>query len=432
MPIFTDEDDVALEEQATGDSLVSVQTQHDFRTNTDMDVSIVSNKDQKLEYMLSNIKGYKWSVDYFLNIATINDKKTAPDTTIPNTVQKYNRIDKLELLVQTPINQSGNIEDIQGDAIINCGFLPHVNDVFVAELTGGRSAIFLVNTVEVKTYNLRDAYFLSYSLFTFLDNNNIEKYNDLVYKTVNQFVYDKEHLLDFSAPIILSTDYKRKLNLKQELTTLTKFYCKKFIDIETNLFILPTITSKYYDSYISNFIFKIIDITQVPEIVKVSRVHDNLAKEEYSIWDVLINRDISMLSLVNKKLWYRVVINNNNPVLRSLGYIGVNFILDKVDNNTLNINPITNTLATVGQPVNQVVDDRHYVLTDKFYSKDKVNASVFEKLVINYLEGNILNVNELETYINNYETWNTENQFYCIPILMLLIKDSINNTFVRL
>jgi hypothetical protein len=73
-----------------------------------------------------------------------------------------------------------------------------------------------------------------------------------------------------------------------------------------------------------------------------------------------------------------------------------------------------------------------YVLTDKFYSKDKVNASVFEKLVINYLEGNILNVNELETYINNYETWNTENQFYCIPILMLLIKDSINNTFVRL
>jgi hypothetical protein len=283
-------------------------------------------------------------------------------------------------------------------------------------LTGGRSAIFLVNTVEVKTYNLRDAYFLSYSLFTFLDNNNVEKYNDLVYKTVNQFVYDKEHLLDFSAPIILSTDYKRKLNLKQELTTLTKFYCKKFIDIETNLFILPTLTSKYYDSYISNFIFKIIDITQVPEIVKVSRVHDNLAKEEYSIWDVLINRDISMLSLVNKKLWYRVVINNNNPVLRSLGYIGVNFILDKVDNNTLNINPITNTLATIDQPVNQVVDDRHYVLTDKFYSKDKVNASVFEKLVINYLEGNILNVNELETYINNYETWNTENQFCFLMI----------------
>ena len=104
MPIFTDEDDVALEEQATSESIVSVQTQHDFRTNKDMDLSIVSNKDQKLEYMLSNIKGYKWTVDYFLNIATINDKISSPDLTIPNTVQKYNRIDKLELLVQTPIH----------------------------------------------------------------------------------------------------------------------------------------------------------------------------------------------------------------------------------------------------------------------------------------------------------------------------------------
>ena len=143
-------------------------------------------------------------------------------------------------------------------------------------------------------------------------------------------------------------------------------------------------------------------------------------------------KDKISLSLVNKKLWYRVVINNNNPVLRSLGYIGVNLILDKVDTNNLNINPVVNTLAIADQPVVQDVSNRHYVLTDKFYSKDKVNASVFEKLVINYLEGNILNVNELEIYINNYETWTTVNQFYCIPILMLLIKDSINNTFVRL
>lgn len=431
MPIFTDSDDEALEEQNTGTGIIHVQTQHDFRTNKDMDISVVTNKDQKLEYMLANIKGYKWTVDYFLNIASMADNTSAPDTSLPNTVQKYNRIDRLELLVQTPISQSGTMEEIKGDAIVNCGFLPHVNDVFVAELTGGRQALFLIDTVEVKTYNLRDAYYISYSLFSLLDNNNVEKYNDLVYKTVNQFTYDKEHLLDFSAPIILSTDYKKRLNLKQELNTITKYYCKKFIDNDTNLFLVPTTSSKYYDSYLSSFLFKVFDITLVPELVNVSRVHDNITKEQYSIWDLIITRDMSMLPLLNKTLWYRVVINNNNPVLRSLGYIGVNFILDEVDNNSLQVPYITNSLQDEPQPVIQTTN-RTYVLSEKFYNLDKVNCTTFERMVINYLEGNMLNIEELEDSLTNYSKWSIENQFFCIPLLIILLRDSINNTFVRL
>ena len=431
MPIFQDEDDETLEAQTTGTGLVYVQTQHDFRTNEDMNISLVTNKDQKLEYMLSNLKGSKWSVDYFLNIATMNDNLQPPDVNISPTVQKYNRIDKLELLVQTAIEQSGNLEDIRGDAILNCGFLPHKNDVFLAELTGGRQALFLIETIEVKSYNLRDAYFISYSLFSLLDNDNVEKYNDLVYKTVSQYVYDKDHLLDYSVPVILATDYKKKLNLKNELNTIYKYYCRQFIDSETKLFLLPTSSSKYYDSFISDFLFRVLDITLIPELLSVSRLHDNFVKEDLSLWEAIVNRDISMIPLVNKTLWYRVVMNSSNAILRNLGYLGVNFLLDNVDNNLLQPDYKTVDSGDIKQPVTHTTN-RCYVLSERFYNLDKVNSTDFERLVINYLEGNILDIKAVEQAITDYPKWSYENQFYCLPLLMVLIRDSINNTFVRM
>lgn len=362
----------------------------------------------------------------------MNDLVTPLDINTPNTVQKYNRIDRLELLVQTPLDQSGEIADLKGDAIINCGFLPHVHDMFLVELTGGRQAIFKIDTVEVKTYNLRDAYFISYSIFTFLDhnNNNIAIYNDLVYKTVNQYVYDKECLLDYSAPVIMSTDFKKRLNLKAEYNTLVKYYVKKFIDNDTKLFMLPTKGSKYYDSNISDFIFKIFDINTVPEMLSVSRVHDNIVKDDYSIWTSLVNRDKSLLSIANKNLFYRVVINSNNPILRSLGYLGINFILDNVPDSGIVPN-ISETVIEEDQPIKHTTNVT-YVLSENFYKLDTTKTSEFEKLVIDFLNGDILDINKLENFITNYTKWSTVNQFYCLPILILLVRDAINNTFIRM
>lgn len=433
MGIYRDDDDELLEDNSGNPSVPNIQTTHNFKTNAEMDLSIVNNRDQLLENMVGNIKGMIWTVDYFLQIVGINDETSVPDKNKPNTIQKYNRINKLELYVQTPITQVENISDLTGEAIINSGFLPNVGDPFLAELTGGRQAIFTLKTVVIKTYNLRNVYDVTFEFFTFLDNDNIDKYNDILYKVVKEYVYDRECLLDFSAPVILASDYKKKVDLKKLFKTITDYYCDKFIDKDKRLLRLPTRYSVYYDSYITNFIFKILDTDSNPELMKLNRYENNLLNPERTIWDVIVERNLDLLKVVTPNLWYKLTFNNQNPIVRDLNYLGVNFVLEKSDTKTdLDITEVRRTIPTTVIDPTIETDNLYYVLSEHFYKLDTTNCTVFERLVIHYLKGEIVNYNELEDSLDNYYNWETADQFYCIPILLVLIKDVMNKTFISL
>lgn len=433
MAIYRDDDDELLDSNSGNPSVPSIQTTHNFKTNAEMGLSIINNRDVILENMVGNIKGFIWSVDYFLQIATINDSISVPDINIPPTVQKYNRINKLELNVQTPIAQAEDISGITGEAIINCGFLPNVGDAFVTELTGGRSAIFTLKTIDIKTYNLRNVYFVTFELFTFLDTENIERYNDMIYKTVKEYVYDREHLLDFSAPVILATDYKKKTDLKKMFKTITDYYCSKFIDNDKRLLRLPTRYSVYFDSYLTKFMFKIIETDANPMLLNLNRYENNLLSEERTIWDAIVERDLELLKIVVPHLWYRPTFNNQNPIIRDLNYLGVNFILEKTDVHLdIEVDEVRNNIPTsIPHPMLET-DISYYVLSEHFYKLDTVNCTNFERMVIHYLKGEIIHYNELEECLNNYYNWETTDQFYCIPLLLVLIKDVMNKTFISL
>ena len=99
-----------------------------FVTQEQLQTSTIFNKDQSLDTIIQYIRGSKWGVSYFLQIKGINETIQLPDINVPVTVQKYHRINNLDLILQTAISQD-NIENITGEAIVNAGFLPNVNDV---------------------------------------------------------------------------------------------------------------------------------------------------------------------------------------------------------------------------------------------------------------------------------------------------------------
>lgn len=406
-----------------------------LRTQEELKTSILYNKEHDLKTIIRYPKGSKWEVNYFLQIRDINDTLSPPDINLPPTVQKYNRINKLILYIQTPIEQD-TIEDISGEGLINAGFLPNVNDVFIATLTGGREAIFIITEVTNRTYNLHYAYKISFKIFCFAeDNPNI--YNDIVIKVMKNYTYDKDHLLDYSAPIILSSDYKAKLDLRNSLEDVIDYYFRYFVNYEKNVIALKTSASIYVDTLLTDFIFKVINQSDNLIMNKLNYVAiDFRDKIPYTIWDVIINRNTKLLKLCTKNLGFKYSPSGCGDIIqRNMHYIGINFIVDKLSSvgSELDI-PIvdisTEKTSDFRPPINK--DRQSYVVSEDVYELSNNCVGLLDKVLIDYLECKLLKSEELEVLINQYTMWDTREQFYLIPILIVLIKDAINNTFQSL
>ena len=408
-----------------------------FRSKDDMKTSTLFNKETPLDTIVKHIRGAKWEVDYFLQIRDINDSIQPLDVNLPPTVQKYNRINKLIITVQTPIDQ-GEIKDIAGEGIINAGFIPNVNDLILTTLLGGREVLLEITEVSTRSYNLHKAYYISYKIFTFLDTDNGPKYyNDLLNKTMKEYVYDKEHLLDFSAPVILAQDYKSKLNLKHHIPDLVDLYFSKFIYYEKYLHYLPTEASIYVDTLLTDFIFKIVNTDEHPDIIKLNRITPDLHKElPYTVWTAIINRDIKILKRCERRIDFKYnPFGLKDALNHTINILGVNFIARKLtkDEKVENIKVVENELKDRPKDyTNPVSRNGLYVFGKAFYEQDRTKTTDLESLVLDYLEGKILSSEKLNKLIEHSVYWDTKDQFYLIPVLIVLIKDSVSNTFKSL
>lgn len=468
-----------------------------YVSQEELGTSTLFSKDHSLDHISQYISGMKWTVTYFLQLRNMNDELVQLDPRIAATIQKYHRINKLEIYLQNGIDQA-NITNIEFEAVINAGFLPNKHDIILAELTGGREALFTLKEIDVRKYSLHDAYWCTFKLLTFIDTDNADLYNNLIYKTVKEYVYDKNHLLDYSAPIILQSDYKRKLNLKNVYKEITDYYLDNFIDIDTCVLCPPTNVSKYTDIYLTDFLFSIVETTDHPEMSKIVRIDKSrLKKHPLTIWDAILRRDITMLKRLERNIGFTY-----NPYtytdynLRSFNMLGISFIasvlgkgskpikpdykdistydnfftkededddaifddnnilkmvnvmtdeetnevvIDIIDNenkteDNIDIEEIDNP-NVIKEPVYETpikIPDNAYVVSNNMYDLIDQDMGILERNLKKYLLGDLCDSNDIDIMVEQYHMWSTRDQYYCIPILLVLIKDSILNTYKQL
>jgi hypothetical protein len=434
MPILKDSD-TPITESGVPVNTPNVNGEKPFLTNEDLKTSTIFNKERNLDSIVQYVKGMKWTVNYFLQIKNINDPVRPPDISLPVTVQKYHRIDKLVLVLQDAVNQE-DFNNVTGSATINCGFLPYIGDAFIATLVGGREAIFVLTNVEIKTYNLHPVYNVEFKLLFLLDNGNAEIYNDLVMKTIQTYVYDKEHLLDYSAPIILAADYTRKINLKNIIPEIADYYLRTFTTNEKNVLALPTPSSIYIDTMLADFVYKIISPSDSNLMTRVTRIDVDLKEDiRYTVWDAIVNRNKSLLKLCTKNIDFKYTpYTQSNVLLRNVSYLGISFMANVINEGDTPVVPVAIDISipTVSytNPLSNGV--KEYVLTDKFYTLDTANCGLLEQMLIAYLNSENLNTDSLYVLIDEYPHWSTREQFYLIPILIALIRDSISRTYSSL
>lgn len=537
-----------------GESRPSDIPRREFRNQRELGTSNLFSKDQKLDHIIQYIKGMKWTVDYFLQLRSLNDELTGLDIKLPANIQKYHRISKLIITMQSGIQQD-NIENIEGEAIINAGFLPNKFDIIMATLTGGRQALFTVTEVDLRKYSLHDVYWVKFKLLTFVDTDHVELYNNLLYKTVKEYVYDKDHLLDYSAPVILHSDYNKKLSYKDRFKEVVEYYFDNFINEEKNVLAPPTKSSIYTDNMLTEFIFSIINQEDSDRIYRLKRLDITKSKtSKCSIWDAVLKRDISMLRRCDKNVGFKYNAYSTDVIKsRQNNYLGVSFIAAALNENEKGIDPdykdistykdyfpdepeqeietvqpkttpanpikpnsrfdqvlphgnvddemakyvytpveskddiqsyvavkpsnlvIENNAPTLklpvkkkkegneidGKSINEIVAtseitievphedpkptydkdkfekpiahyDNTYVVSSYFYKQDLTMLGIVERALSEYMRGEIINENDMEKMLNQYHMWSTRDQFYLIPLLLVMIKDSIINTYKSL
>lgn len=458
-----------------------------FRTNEELKTSTIFSKDRKLDTIIRYIKGMKWSVDYFLQLRNLNDQLALPDLKLPPTIQKYHRISKLQITLQSSIDQ-GNLNTITGEATIDGGFLPNVHDVFLATLTGGRLALFNITEVKLETYNLKQIYKVSFKLFTFVDSDNDKLYNNMLFKVVKEYTYDKEHLLDYSAPVILRKDYNKKLNYKQKFDEVLDYYLTYFVNKDTKVIAPPTSMSVYTDNYLTEFFFKLVnqsDNNKLANVVKLS--NDQIDTKVYTIWDAILSRNPDMLKKCTKRIGFKYMpYSFDSMITRQYNYMGISFVAMPLDNDEKPKEPTYETLKTYNEYVSYSNDDLsglgdihnsgssganiinysgrdisnsnngstdsgdnsstadqvkkklrspveypddHYVLSKYFYMQNTKYCGVLENALLRYLRCEVQNTDELDNILEFYPVWSTKEQYYMLPIVLVLIKDAINNTF---
>lgn len=412
-----------------------VKEQPIYYSKEELKTSTLYNKDNSLDNIIKYIRGNRWTVDYFLQLRDLNDTIAPLDIESPVSIQKYHRIDKLELIVQSAINQD-TIDNITGEAIINVGITPNQHDMFRATLTGGREALFLITEVNKRTYNIHETYVVSFKLWIFIDGteDNSVIYNNLLKKVMKTYVYDKDHLLDYSAPVILASDYKKKVELRETLPVLIDYYLRTFLNYDKNIIALPTEMSIYTDLYLNKFINAIIDQSDHELTARLSPPAFSTGQDAiYTIWDLILYRDVKMFKTIKKYLDFRYNPYTYHAYLnRQINYMGVNFMVNEITDGSKNIDiPYKDISSSRDEGYEEpiAIRDKTYVLSECFYNQDILNCGYLEQMLFKYLHREIINSEDLNKPILEYTSWSTRNQFYLIPILMVLIRDAINNTF---
>jgi len=399
-----------------------------YRSQEETKTSTLFNKEKPIENIVNYVQGMAWEVDYYKQIRDVNDSYSNPDPNVPIAHLKYHKIEKLVLFLQTAIDQS-NPNEITGEGFINAGMIPNIGDPFVAQLLGGRNAIFVIDNVEKKTYNIHNIYYVTFKLFAFLDTDTIV-YRDIQYKTVQEYVYDKNYINTYSAPVILKKDYYKKIDYKKSFIEIQRYYFDTFTNVN-KILTRPYTDKTVVDTLLSKFIFKIVNITDIN--INFNLVSDATIVERvgYTLWDVILERSYSKINIVNKDIDIVPVISQNAyPEARELGWMKIDYMLWNTENKVIDL-LVDNISIPRTTDYNPPVINPKYIVSDAFYENDTNNMGILELALRDYIDGKMVTSDKLDIMIKQYQMWDPIDQFNLIPILLLLIKDANMNTYIN-
>lgn len=424
---------------------------------------VFSDDNVPLSSLIAYIEGAPYYCDYFKQVVSEHNDLREIDPGQANVYQQYERINGLEIRVSTPLNTNYDgdtgITTVSGGGIVYPFMIPNIADYFVSDADDHRKGLFRITNVERKTFNRDSAFYVDYEMVGYIDALGA-LYSDLESKVIREYHFSKERLLEGLQPVLRSSQYEQLDSLRQRFDEITRYYLKTFFNKQYTTLIIPGQTSAIYDSFLVDFIFKLIDSFQYEELrhMRQYSIDKDPFMQQPQLWDLLLRKDFNGLASCNKKMsQVSKYTFGSSGFIHGIFFSNIDYIVYPVNPDLtmlLENNPEAKTvdLEVLNEPTNVygtlaelilhqyvsgtntypyiplVTADDYYVLSQAFYTQTGP-MTVIEILVKDYLKHQPINLDMLLALCNAYTSFGRLEQYYYGPILMVLLKEADRSNY---
>lgn len=410
--------------------------------------ALINTRYTDLASLITYIGGSSLTVDYFFSVLDKDDESTAHSTDMSGSYQQYINVIALELKVQSTINPSDydseNSEfNPKGTAVLYAGLKPNLNNVFIADIGDGRLAEFTVVNLKPLSYLKDAAYEIEYQITRYLTKEAVAS---LKSKTITTYYFDYEDIRNGGSGLLTETQVNYNETLTKAIEMLSTYHMTNFHDPEVESLVYNKGGIKTYDPFIPGVMRDILPIgvlNRLP-VNRELNCQDPDSEKTRTVWNVLLGNTISLLPIVSGVYGERSVETFvENPEFGSVLYSGVENVIypskykpEPKSGSELATASLEEGLKGlfgddepeepvdpdfgIKVPMHPIHHDGGYVFSKAFYDQNIAEMSVFEVLVLNYLEGRVINVKILTDFIKESSKWTTEEKFYYIPVLVIL------------
>lgn len=424
---------------------------------------LYDHKDTPLWSLDAFLSGSPWMVTYFAQRLGSNDtpKKLDPNST--PAYQSYDRIDRLEILVQTPLSPSHRdkeqIMQVTGSATIYSFMTPNIDDYIVATSNLAKLGLFRITNVNRRTFERESVYVVEYTEEKEITSEDPE-YKDLIRKVVKTMVFSKQRMIENRNPLLLRETYDKVVNLKFAYKNLVQNYFNLFFQVSSSTLLAPGQLLRHYDPMLSEFVCQIVSTMDAPQVQRMHlmSVNNDSHFQKDTLWSLLYKRGLENLPYVLRKMGKINPSGLRTPYFAKSGYFNnTDFMVVPFELDTDAISPLDHRLIDYQSPfvvptefvrtktfaglnidlVDAVYTElpeeipiytpihtlmSTYVFPDNFYNG--VKTSVMEILTLDYIQRAPINLDMLTFMISYYPKMERLEQFYFGPILMVLIKEA--------
>lgn len=417
----------------------------------DFKSALVDASKERIDSLVQYSTGSKQTVVYFRQRLGRDDSVTHFSLATSATNQQYERIDGMEILVQTPYNftvqQDNRNVEITGEAHILQPVIPNVGDVMLMDIGRGAYGIFSINNVRRLSHRRNTLHEVTYQLLKEVKDQKTDEWMiNLNQKTIEVFKWSNDFLKHGQNPLISPENADLFDRLAIEYKRLLKLYFRTFFVRYHETCLIPNQSLYTYDHFLAKYISRTFTSRDTPDMVnyRVYSTDEMPVFDTVSFWDALSERDPHLLKESFKQA-ATMVLSSFTPIpifaqIRFSGLHGIvvpstvsynNEIYSLQNDNIgilgkrLIIQPTVSKTpykSINGKPlINQVFPDKGYVFSPDFWHDNPDGMSHLEVQTMNYFQDEQLQGDILLELIEDVSNWGELEKYYYVPVLMCLI-----------
>lgn len=417
---------------------------------------VVETRYQDRDHLLTHIEGASWRVLYYQQVMDKDSEASYQQLERHSVYQQYYQIVDFELKVTGALSQSQNDRgtefEVTGEATLYPGIVPNKGDMFIADVGDGRDAIFAVTDSRRLTILKQSCYQIQYRLVSYVTP---KRRQDLVNKTIETYHFVKSRLDRNQSPFLIENEHQAQLSLEDQFKQLLNQYFGTFYDLKIRSIKVPGQTALTHDPFLVKALLSILNHQDHAFIPKTKQYQAQIAgyPTPLTVWDVLLNHQLSQLYCVNEKLacvgstyfsrapqyegvYFSQIDQIVFPIDQEytvLGYLNlsqselkpkdIRYHLEECDLPPIEVSEHHDALMDHRPSIHSVTLDDYYVFSEAFYHPgEEREQSQLEYLVRQSLQGQPILKSTLLKLSQFTHQWGALEQFYYIPVLLILIK----------